>query len=226
MLPPVAGADVKSIDVAIADLAGVLRPHLAIVDGTVGMEGLGPSAGEPKPLDVVLASADALAADAVACRLMGIDAHHVPHLRMAAERGYGQIQLDALDIAPPRWQAWSSAFARPPENLSIEFPNITVWDNSSCSACQSTLLLFLQRYKDSLFDYFPAQTHVDIAIGKSNPDLPEGTLLIGNCTAHQRDRGVFVPGCPPVGSQIIAALSPPPKDSPDSANGKGTADHD
>ena len=54
----------KSLDIAIADMAGVLRPHLAIVDGTTGQEGLGPSAGDPKPLDVVVVSADAFAADA------------------------------------------------------------------------------------------------------------------------------------------------------------------
>ena len=41
-----------------------------------------------------------------------------------------------------------SPFAAPPENLTIEFANITVIDDNSCSACQSTLLLFLTRYKD------------------------------------------------------------------------------
>jgi hypothetical protein len=30
---------------------------------------------------------------------------------------------------------------------------------------------------------------------------------VGNCTAQHRDKGVFVPGCPPVGSQILAALA-------------------
>ena len=48
MLPPMDGYDAKPIDVAIADMSGVLRPHLSIIDGTVGMEGLGPSAGKPK----------------------------------------------------------------------------------------------------------------------------------------------------------------------------------
>ena len=106
--------------------------------------------------------------------------------------------------------AWISPFAPPPENLTIEFPNITVLDRSSCSACQSTLLLFLARYKDRLFDYFPAQGTVQIAIGKGHTELPAGTLLIGNCTAHHRQQGVFVPGCPPVGSQIFAALAGEP----------------
>ena len=57
---------------------------------------------------------------------------------------------------------------------------------------------------------------VQIAIGKGCADMPQGCLLIGNCTAHQRDKGIFVPGCPPVGSQILAVLAgqnsaPPPR---------------
>ena len=36
MLPPLPGSDQKSLDIAIADLSSVLRPHLAILDGTVG----------------------------------------------------------------------------------------------------------------------------------------------------------------------------------------------
>ena len=41
-------------------------------------------------------------------------------------------------------------------------------------------------------------------------ELPEGTLLVGNCTAPHCGKGIFVPGCPPVGSQILAAISGKP----------------
>jgi uncharacterized protein (DUF362 family) len=207
MLPALPGSADKPLDVAIADMSSVLRPHLAIVDGTVGMEGLGPSAGRPKPLDAVVVSADAFAADAVACQLMGTAAEHVPHLRLGAERGYGIIDLERLAVTPDDWRNAASPFAAPPDNLTIEFPNITVLDRNSCSACQSTLLLFLTRYKDRIFDYFPTQDAIHVAIGKDHADLPEGTLLLGNCTARHCHKGIFVPGCPPVGSQIIAALA-------------------
>jgi uncharacterized protein (DUF362 family) len=210
MLPPVPGSAEKSLDIAIADMASVLRPHLAIIDGTVGLEGLGPSAGQPKPLDVVVVSVDPFAADAVACQLMGAAAERIPHLRMGAERGYGVIDLSRLQVTPADWRDWVSPFAPPPATLSIGFPNITVLDRSSCSACQSTLLLFLQRYKERIFDYFPAQDRVQIAIGKGHADVPAGTLLIGNCTAPHCSNGLFVPGCPPVGSQILAALAGQP----------------
>ncbi len=222
MLPPLEDSDEKPIDVAIADMSSVLRAGLAIIDGTVGMEGLGPSAGRARPLDAVVVGSDPFAADAVACQLMGTAAEKIPHLRLGAERGYGVIAMEQIDVAPGNWREWIAPFAPPPENLAIEFPNITVWDNNSCSACQSTLLLFLNRYQRQLFDYFPGKDRLHIAIGKGNMDLPEGTLCLGNCTAKQRGGGIFVPGCPPVGSQILAALSGAPAvDTADGGSEKG-----
>ncbi len=210
MLPPVDGSDEKPINIAIADMASVLRPHLAIIDGTVGMEGLGPSAGRPKALDAVVVGADGFAADAVACRLMGTTAEAVPHLAIGAGRGYGVIDLAAIDVSPECWQDWIAPFEAPPANLAIEFPNVTVYDRNSCSACQSTILLFLKGYRDQLFDYFPSWQHLNIAIGKGNEDLPEGTLCVGNCTARWKDQRPFVAGCPPVTSEILRTLTGKP----------------
>ncbi len=204
MLPPVAGSDEKPINIAIADMAGILRPHLSIIDGTVGMEGLGPGAGQPKPLDVIAVSADAFAADAVACRLMGTRAEDVPHLLLGAERGYGIIRMDAIEITPPGWEKWISPFEPPPKDISLSFPGINILDKQSCSACQSTLLLFLKKYGDRLFEYFTDEkSGVNIAIGKGHTEVPPNTLCVGNCAAPHRAKGVFVPGCPPVSSKIM-----------------------
>ncbi len=210
MLPPVQGHDEKPIDIAIADMSSVLRPHLSIIDGTVGMEGLGPSAGQAKHLDIIVVSADVFAADAIACKLMGMEAEDIPHLRIGAERRYGMIALESISVTPDNWHDWTSPFAPPPENLSIEFPNIHVLDNQSCSACQSTLFLLLKHYGDRLFDYFPSDTSIRIAIGKGHEEVPDGTLCIGNCTARRRGKGIFIPGCPPVSSQILTAISGKP----------------
>jgi uncharacterized protein (DUF362 family) len=206
MLPAVDELNDRSLDIAIADMASVLRPHLAIVDGTVGMEGLGPSAGDPRELNVVVVGADAFAVDAVTCRLMGMNAGEVPHLRIGSERGRGIIDLDRIHVTPADWESFCLDFAAAPESISIKYPNVEVLDVNSCSACQSTVLLFLQRHAAELFDYFGPDNPVRIAIGKGHDDVPAGTLCIGNCTDAHRDKGVFVAGCPPVGSAILRAL--------------------
>ncbi len=203
MLPPLAAREEKPLDIAIADMSSVLRPHLSIIDGTIGMEGLGPSAGAPKALGVVIVGADAFAADALACAIMGISAADVPHLRMAAERGHGVINLDSIDASPKNWKDVQSSFALPPEELSIEFTGFNVLDKQSCSACQSTLLMFLQTYGHYLLDSAPDEKDIVIAIGKGHEQLPCGTLCVGNCTAAHKDCGIFISGCPPVSSEIL-----------------------
>jgi len=203
MLPPIPDLAEKTLNVAIADMSSVLRPHLSIVDGTIGMEGLGPSAGEAKELGVVLAGVDAFAVDAVACELMGVSASDIPHLRMGAERGYGIIDLGKIRVTPDHWQDLRQPFALPPTSLSLEFPNVNVLDEQSCSACQASLLLFLRRYGEELFGGKDDADKVRFAIGKGHQDLPEGTFCIGNCTFKAKGERPFAPGCPPVVSEIL-----------------------
>jgi len=203
MVPPLPDTNEKTLDIAIADMAGVLRPHLSIVDGSIGMEGLGPSAGKAKKMDVVLAAIDPFAADAVACTLMGVSPHDIPHLRIGSARGYGIIEIDAIDVYPDDWTGFGSPFELPPENLSVEFPGVTVLDDQSCSACQSTLLLFLKRYGDELVGNRSDPTTITIAVGKGHKTVPPDTLCIGNCTAKLKKGNPFVSGCPPVVSGIL-----------------------
>jgi len=203
MLPEAEGRDDKSLDIAIADMSSVLRPGLAIIDGTIGMEGLGPSAGAAKPLGVVVVGADALAADSVACGIMGIAAQDIPHLRMGAKRKYGVIDIDSIDVQPANWEDVRDPFAPPPDKLSMEFTGFNILDRQSCSACQSTLFMFLQRYGKKLREGLSSEEQINIAIGKGHESLPEGTLCVGNCTIEHKKCGVFVSGCPPVASAIL-----------------------
>ena len=204
MLSQLPGREEKPLDIAIADMSSVLRPHLSIIDGTIGMEGLGPSAGTPKPLGVVVVGVDAFAADSVACAIMGISAHDVPHLRMGAGRGYGVIEPDSIDVVPENFKKVRDPFARPPEKLSIEFSGFNILDHKSCSACQSTLLMFLRRYGKQLREKASDNEDITVAIGKGHEELPEGTLCVGNCTAKHKNCGIFVSGCPPVPSEILS----------------------
>lgn len=203
MLPHLPEYKEKPLDIAIADMASVLRPHLSIIDGTVGMEGLGPSAGKPKALGAVIASVDAFAADSLACELMGLSAQDIPHLRLGAERGYGVINFNKIRVSPENYSDIVNPFAPAPIKLSVEFPGFTILDTQSCSACQSTLLMFLQRHGKELLENRPDDKDIIIAIGKGHDSLPDGTLCIGNCTAGHKNCGIFVPGCPPVASEIL-----------------------
>ncbi|MBM4305966.1 MAG: DUF362 domain-containing protein [Deltaproteobacteria bacterium] len=192
----------KTLDIAISDMASVLFPHLAIIDGTVGMEGMGPAYGRPKKMGIVLVGNNSLSTDAVATRLMGFDPKKVPHFKLSAKKGLGEIQLKQISIQPEDYLKWEAPFNPPPSKLSIPFPDIIVHNEGSCSACLSTLLVFLQNYHSLLSNYRLKDKKIHIGIGRHLNTFPEGAILLGNCTSKMKSKGVFIQGCPPVASQI------------------------
>lgn len=197
----------KALDLAISEMATVLYPDLAIIDGTVGMEGMGPAYGSPKPMGMVIVSEDALSADAVASRLMGFSPDRIPHLKLAYLKGLGEIREGRMSIEPKDYLKWVKPFEPPPETFSFVFPDVVVHDRGSCSACLSTLLIFLKGHLHKLGGYRLVDQKIHIGIGKYLNSCPKGTILIGNCTSHLTHRGIFIGGCPPVSSQILKVLS-------------------
>jgi uncharacterized protein (DUF362 family)/Pyruvate/2-oxoacid:ferredoxin oxidoreductase delta subunit len=79
-----------------------LPPAFTLVDGIVGMQGQGPSGGEPYPAGWVLGGADPLAIDTVVAWAMGFDCSDVPLLRAAARRGLGVGELHQIKLLSAR----------------------------------------------------------------------------------------------------------------------------
>ena len=71
------------IENAILDINATLKPHFAIVDGIVGMQGDGPIMGNPKQVGVLVMGRNLAAIDATCCRIMGIDPYKVSYLERA-----------------------------------------------------------------------------------------------------------------------------------------------
>lgn len=77
---------------------------LAVMDGTVCGDGAGPRTMTPHSKNILLASADSVAIDAIAAKIMGFDPMSIPYLRMCHERGLGvadpaQIEVIGYDIS-------------------------------------------------------------------------------------------------------------------------------
>ncbi len=80
------------------DINRLARPALAILDGIVGMEGQGPSGGQPRQIGALLASNDLAAIDVVACHLIGLDPERNP-LNLAARRAdFGATRLSDIQL--------------------------------------------------------------------------------------------------------------------------------
>ncbi len=90
---------------AIVDLNTKMRANLAVIDGTRVLTTNGPSGpGKVVQANTVIASADVVAADAFAVQSFEwwgqrMQPDQVKHLRLAAERGLGRIDLENLATA-------------------------------------------------------------------------------------------------------------------------------
>ena len=82
----------------VTDIYSIVKPHLAVMDGVVGMEGNGPSNGMPIFVGVIMASYDCVALDIVASELIGIDPLKVPTNRAAISRGFRQECMEIVGI--------------------------------------------------------------------------------------------------------------------------------
>lgn len=65
--------DIDRFSQMLVDLNLALGPRLYVMDGIVAMEGNGPRGGDPRPMNVLLISADPVALDATMCRMMALD---------------------------------------------------------------------------------------------------------------------------------------------------------
>lgn len=70
----------------------------AIMDGTTAGNGPGPRTIKPEVKNVILASADQVAIDAVSARMMGFNPFDIDYIRLAHERGLGVGDIDEIEI--------------------------------------------------------------------------------------------------------------------------------
>ena len=91
----------RDLPAALTEALGIARarsiPLFAVMDGTFAGTGPGPRRITPHEENVLLASSDPLALDAVAARLMGTAPLTVPYIRLAHEAGFGMGDLDGIE---------------------------------------------------------------------------------------------------------------------------------
>ena len=80
----------------------------AVMDGTTAGNGTGPRIMKPEIKNVILASGDQVAIDAIAAKMMGFDPMEIGYIRLAHEQGLGigrpeEIEVVGDDISGENW---------------------------------------------------------------------------------------------------------------------------
>ena len=82
-----AGIDREAFSTLLLEIALTVRPSLSILDAVWGMEGNGPSSGEPKFIGKLMASKDPLALDRAVVEGLGLSPEALLTLKVAQQRG-------------------------------------------------------------------------------------------------------------------------------------------
>ena len=80
--------DFDDFSTMLLDLNKLISPKLYIMDGITAMEGNGPRSGNPRKLNVLLLSSDAVALDYVASQIISFDYNSVPTIKMGFKLGF------------------------------------------------------------------------------------------------------------------------------------------
>jgi len=185
----------------VPDLASALPPCFAVVDGTYCQEGMGPIFGSPVEMDLILASPDLVAADAVAGKIMGYEPSEVPITVNAAARGLGVADLALIDVLGCPIADVARRFKRASED-TICVPGLRiVFRPGTCTGCHNTVFSAIAEIEaDGQLARLKGKAIVagtmdetDIPTGVK----PEDLILVGLCTRKFKDRGKYVEGCPP-----------------------------
>lgn len=194
------------LDMAIVDLNSVVRPNYAVIDATVGMEGLWQYPQDSRVLGLVVAGPDALTVDVVGASLMGIDYKQVMHLQYLAQQEGTITDLGQIEIAGEPLHKHRQQFKTAFEVFEARHPGVRiVQGQSACSGCTNELVSAITYMKEAGYDQEMGK--LTIIIG--NPTEPKATgktTILGKCAKNFAYLGSYAAGCPPKEDDIIQAL--------------------
>ncbi len=140
--------DVDNFSTMLLDLLQLVQPRLSIMDAVVGMDGNGPSGGNPKKIGAIISGEDHIAVDVVASSLVGFNPLEVQTIKAAVKMGKTSGKLGDIEIIGDNLNDLSISDFTPPAKAARPWfmPNsiekIMKWQltpyprsNSDCVAC-------------------------------------------------------------------------------------------
>jgi uncharacterized protein (DUF362 family) len=107
------------------DMVRASRLGLTVVDGTMAMEGDGPTGGQLVPMNVIIAGTNPVATDMVGAAVMGFGVDEVPTLTWGHRAGLGPESLGGIEMRGARVEDVRRPLAKP---HVVPWPSISkVW---------------------------------------------------------------------------------------------------
>ncbi len=200
------------LNLFIGWVASVIRPALTVIDGIYALE-RGPSPyGTAYRTNVLIASKDPYACDAVGCQVLGIDPREVDSLNEYAR--ITSTDIHALEVIGERVEEvrkpliWSHERYEIFKKSGIEGIDMSDPGLTFCSGCSSNLFpAFTDFCRINRKKSFPG---FEIILGReTKPSGQKKPILIGNCPITMNkdfDGAIRIPGCPPTTEKVFEGL--------------------
>lgn len=193
------------LELAIADLNSVVKPHFAVVDGLVGMEGLWEIPDDSVPVGIVGAGRDPVAVDSVFARVMGVRLEEVMHLQYCARKGLGVCQAGEIETAGLTISSVCRPFRPAFEVLARRYPELRILAEKACTGCTGELISTLIYIREA--QQVGKLKDLTVILGEPPEHLPEGkVVVVGQCAQKLKEQAPFVPGCPPTVDAITEKI--------------------
>ena len=190
------------LDRGIVDLNRVVRPHYTVVDAIVGMQGTNSEETDKVHMDLIVAGDDVVAVDTVCASLAGFDVQDLFHIQLAAEAGLGIADLRQIDIYGEKIDAVKRSFIPFLDASKELFGGATLIEKNTCTGCMGELVSLFIYLKEAGFQDRLSELTLIAGTVEDVEGMDALPLVIGRCAKEHRDRGIFVPGCPPHGKTI------------------------
>lgn len=113
--------EVKDFSQMLLDVCLYANPVLSFMDGIVGMEGAGPSGGNPREIGAIIASSSPWHLDVIATQLVGIDPESVPTIARSIDCNLVSSTFDDIELRGVPQSTWMIHDFVTPNIRSIEF---------------------------------------------------------------------------------------------------------
>jgi uncharacterized protein (DUF362 family) len=217
----------RDLNNILSKLAQVVPHHFTIIDGIFTNE-RGPAFdGKIRRKNLLIASSDVIAADAIGAKILGYDPENVPHISHVLKNNGRSKDLTEIEVVGEALEAVSSkhkfefpyaeddnsSLPLPMKRLGIKGLSYRKYDLSMCTYCSyynaAILTSVAQAWAGEPWD------DIEVLTGKSMNPSPgkKKTILLGKCMVQKnRDNPRInemyaVKGCPPKPAQIIKAFN-------------------
>jgi uncharacterized protein (DUF362 family) len=115
-------AEKKSPGIAfeILDMVRVNKLDLVVIDGSMAMEGEGPTGGNLLKMDLIIAGTNPLATDMIAANIMGFETNEIPTFVWAIRLGMTPNNINEIEVRGERVENVRHKFVK---------PNIVLWNS-------------------------------------------------------------------------------------------------